>query len=245
MNSENRVYDSQLAAPLIFIVEDENDVASLISHTLNSAGFATRVFLDGKGIVEAGLEQLPALILLDVMLPGMNGIEILRSLESQHRTLGIRKIMLSARGSELDKVRAFELGADDYITKPFSPRELVLRIRAVLRSSPGGADQHRTIQVGDLVADLDARAVTVQNCEVLLTATEYNVLVYFMLHVGDTISRDRLLDDVWPPNRPLEDSRIVDVYVRRLRERIEADPSSPHRLVTRRGGGYTLLNPEA
>jgi DNA-binding response OmpR family regulator len=226
---------------MIFVVEDDRDIASLIAHTLKSAGFATRVFLDGELVFEAAQEHLPALILLDVMLPGLNGMEILACLESQLRTRGIRKIMLSARGSEPDKVHALELGADDYITKPFSPRELVLRTRAVLRPS-GVADQHRTIQIGDLVADLDMRTVTVQKREVLLTATEYNLLVYFMLHTGRMLSRDRLLEDIWPSNRPIEDSRIIDVYVRRLRERIETDPSNPHRLVTRRGGGYTLLD---
>ena len=243
MNSESPVYDDR-ALTLIFVVEDDRDIASLISHTLKGAGFATRVLLDGQLVVEAALEQLPALILLNVMLPGLNGIELLRCLESQQRTRSIRKIMLSARGSEMDKVLALELGADDYVTKPFSPRELVLRIRAVLRSSAGVADQHRTAQVGNLIADLDARTVTVQDREVLLSATEYNLLVHFMLHAGRTLSRDRLLEDIWPPNRPIEDSRIIDVYVRRLRERIEADPSNPNRLVTQRGGGYTLLDPD-
>jgi two-component system phosphate regulon response regulator PhoB len=239
MNGESPVYDDR-ALTLIFVVEDDRDIASLISHTLKGAGFATRVFLDGQLVVEAALEQLPALILLDVMLPGLNGIELLRCLESQQRTRSIRKIMLSARGSEMDKVQALELGADDYVTKPFSPRELVLRIRAVLRSSAGVADQHRTAQVGNLIADLDARTVTVQDREVLLSATEYNLLVHFMLHAGRTLSRDRLLEDIWPPNRPIEDSRIIDVYVRRLRERIEADPSNPRILVTQRGGDIRL-----
>jgi DNA-binding response OmpR family regulator len=244
MTSEIRIYDNQPSATLIFVVEDDKDIASLIAHTVKSAGFATRVFPDGQLVFEAAQEHLPALILLDVMLPGLNGMEILACLESQQRTRGIRKIMLSARGSEPDKVHALELGADDYITKPFSPRELILRIRAVLRSSPAAADQHRTIQVGDLVADLDARTVTVQKRQVLLTATEYNLLVYFMLHSGRMLSRDRLLEDIWPSNRPIEEPRIIDVYIRRLRERIETDPSNPYRLVTRRGGGYTLLDPD-
>jgi two-component system phosphate regulon response regulator PhoB len=244
MTVEQPTYDDQTSSCLIFIVEDEKDIASLIVHTLKAAGFATCVFPDGDVVVEAAKKQKPALILLDVMLPGLSGTEILRELESEQRTRGIRKIMLSARGSEPEKVRALELGADDYITKPFSPRELVLRIRAVLRSSPGAADQHRAIQVGDLVADLDARTVTVQKRQILLTATEYNLLVYFMLHAGRMLSRDRLLEDIWSSNRPIDEPRIIDVYVRRLRERIEADPSDPHRLVTRRGGGYTLLDPD-
>ncbi len=240
----DRIYDDQPPTALIFVVEDDRDIASLIEHTVKDAGFAPRVFLDGQLVVEAAQEQLPALILLDLMLPGLDGMEILHCLESQQRTREIRKIILSARGSELDKVRALELGADDYITKPFSPRELILRIRAVLRSLPGDSDRHRTMRVGDLVADLDARTVTIQNVQVHLTATEYNVLVHFMLHAGRTLSRDRLLADLWPSSRPIEESRIIDVYIRRLRERIEADPSNPRRLVTRRRGGYTLLDPE-
>ena len=238
------IYDDQPSTPLVFVVEDDSDIASLIAHTVKGAGFAPRVFLDGQLVVEAAQEQLPALILLDLMLPGRDGMEILRCLESQQRTREIRKIILSARGSELDKVRALELGADDYVTKPFSPRELILRIRAVLRSLPGDSDRHRTMQVGDLVADLDARTVTTQHGQVHLTATEYNVLVYFMVHAGRTLSRDRLVADIWPLSRPIEESRIIDVYIRRLRERIEADPSNPRRLVTRRGGGYTLLDPD-
>jgi DNA-binding response OmpR family regulator len=240
----DRTYNDQPSAPLIFVVEDDRDIASLIAHTVEGAGFAACVFLDGQLVVEAAQEQLPALILLDLMLPSLDGMEILRALESQQQTREIRKIILSARGSELDKVRALELGADDYVTKPFSPRELLLRIRAVLRSLPGDSDRHRTMQVGDLVVDLDARSVATQNGQVHLTATEYNVLIHFMLHAGRTLSRDRLLADIWPLSKPIEGSRIVDVYIRRLRERIEADPSNPRRLVTRRGGGYTLLDPD-
>jgi DNA-binding response OmpR family regulator len=240
----DRFNNDQPSTPLIFVVEDDRDIASLIAHTLKGAGFAPRVFLDGQLVVDAAQEQLPALILLDLMLPGIDGMEILRCLESQQRTREIRKIILSARDSELEKVRALELGADDYVTKPFSPRELLLRIRAVLRSLPGDSDRHRTLQVGDLVADLDARTVTTQNGQVHLTATEYSILIHFMIHAGRTLSRDRLLADIWPLSRPIDNSRIVDVYIRRLRERIEADPSNPRRLVTRRGGGYALLDPD-
>ena len=227
---------------MIFIVEDEPDVASLIAHTLESAGFATSVFPDGQRVIEAALKQLPALILLDVMLPGLNGMEICRQLTSQQQAGRIRKIMLSACGSEQDKVRAFELGADDFVTKPFSPRELVLRVRAVLRRPPADPEKHRTLEAGKLLVDLDARVVTVENREVFLTATEFDVLVYFMRHTGCTLSRDRLLANIWPSNRPIEERRIVDVYVRRLRERIEADPSNPRMLVTERGEGYKLLD---
>jgi two-component system, OmpR family, response regulator VicR len=229
---------------LIFVVEDEIDIAKLIAHTLENSGFATRIFPDGALVLEEAERLQPKLILLDLMLPGADGMEILRNLESLHRTRGIRKIILSARGAEVDKVRALELGADDYVTKPFSPRELVLRIRAVLRALPGESEQHRIVEVGDLVADLDAKTVSVHNSELNLTSTEYNVLVYFMIHAGQMLTRERLLADLWGPGASIEDKRIVDVYVRRLRERIEKEPSDPQRLVTRRGGGYTLLDPD-
>jgi DNA-binding response OmpR family regulator len=241
----NRIYDDWPSTPpLIFVVEDDKEIASLIAHTVGTAGFAARVFFDGGLVVEAAQEQLPALILLDLMLPDSDGLQILRWLESQQRTREIRKIILSARGSELDKVRALELGADDYITKPFSPRELILRIRAVLRSLPGDSDRHRTLQIGDLVVDLDARTVTTQQGQIHLTATEFNILAHFMLHAGRTLTREQLLADIWPLSRPIEDSRIVDVYIHRLRERIESDPSIPRRLVTRWRGGYTLVDPD-
>src|ERR1700722_10100952 len=198
-------------------------------------GFNSQVFLDGQMVVEAAREQVPALILLDLMLPGLDGMEILRSLESQQRTREIRKIIVSARGTETEKVRALELGADDFITKPFSPRELILRIRAVLRSLPGASKRNRVIQVGDLIADLDARTVTAHGEEVYLTATEFDILIELMLHAGLMLSRDRLLASIRPSIQAGGGSRIIDVYVHRLRERIEADPSNPRRLVTRRG----------
>jgi DNA-binding response OmpR family regulator len=239
-----RVSAPNADVPVIFIVEDDKDIAALISYTMERAGFRSRIFPDGQVLLETAQEQKPALILLDLMLPGADGMEILRSLESKQQTREIRKIIVSARGSELDKVRALELGADDYMTKPFSPRELVLRVRAVLRSLPGDSQRHRILRVGDVFADLDARNVTVNGRQVLLTATEYDLLIYFLMHPGRTLARDRILDDVWPPTRPIEESRIVDVYVRRLRERIEADPSNPAQLVTRRGGGYTFVDPD-
>ncbi len=237
-NTDNNTTDT-----VIFIVEDDKDIAALIDHTMQRSGFKTRIFRDGQHVVEAAYEEQPALILLDLMLPGQDGMEILHFLESRQQTRSIGKIVVSARGTELDKVRALELGADDYMTKPFSPRELILRVQAVLRSLPGDSQQHRMLRVGDLVADLDARSVTVGDRMVELTATEFNLLIYFMLHSGRTLNRDQILGSVWPMKSSIE-SRIVDVYVRRIRERIEADASSPRRLVTRRGGGYSLVQPE-
>jgi DNA-binding response OmpR family regulator len=231
--------------PIVFIVEDDQDIATLIAHTMARSGYEARIFATGHAVAEAAQKVSPALILLDLNLPGADGMTILRGLESKQQTRKIRKIIVSARNSELDKVRALELGADDYMTKPFSPRELALRVRAVLRSLPGDSQQHRIVRVGDLIADLDARAVTLNGRNIELTATEYRLLEHFMLHPGFTLTRDRILDDVWSPDRTIEESRIIDVYIRRIRERIEDDPSNPARLLTRRGGGYTLIDPEA
>jgi DNA-binding response OmpR family regulator len=232
--------DCRRGAALIFIVEDEPDVASLIAHTLRTAGFATSIFPDGQHVVELALEHLPSLVLLDRMLPGLDGLQVLCGLEDRAR--GIKKIMLSARSSEPDKVHALELGADDYITKPFSPRELVARVRAVLRSSSEDAGTPQILQVGALAVDLQAMGITVEGRAVVLTMTEFKLLVYFMQRPELTLSRDRLLEALWSSsNRPIEGPRIIDVYVRRLREKIETDPSHPRRLVTRRKGGYALL----
>ena len=226
-------------ASLIFIVEDEPDVASLIAHALDGAGFATRVFHDGEHVIEAARCSAPALVLLDRMLPGLDGLEILRAFAE--RTPWVRKIILSARSMEPDKVQALELGADDYITKPFSPRELVARVRAVLRSSSENASNSGILEVGTLAADLSAMEITVEGRAVACTITEFKMLVYFMRHPEKTLSRDRLRGALWSSEGPIHNSRIIDVYIRRLREKIETVPSNPRRLVTRRGDGYALL----
>jgi DNA-binding response OmpR family regulator len=241
-NRPNLTIRGQSTSGLVFIVEDDRDVASLVSHVLTRGGFQTRTFHAARGVSEAAIEQLPILILLDGMLPDQDGTELLRLLEQHKSTQGIRKIMLSARAAESDKVRALELGADDYITKPFSTRELIARINAVLRNSGEGEDPHRTLCVGPLFVDLDAREVSVDSRAIALTATEFNLVVYFMQHPGQVISRDKLMADLWRNDRTVED-RVVDVYIRRLRTKIEPDPARPSRLVTIRGDGYLLVDP--
>lgn len=233
----------QSTSGLVFIVEDDRDVASLVSHVLTRSGFQTRIFDAARGVSEAAIEQLPILILLDGMLPDKDGTDLLRLLEKHRSTQGIRKIMLSARAAESDKVRALELGADDYITKPFSTRELLARVNAVLRNPGKRAEPHRTFCLGPLFVDLDAREVSVDDKAITLTATEFNLVVYFMQHSGQTISRDKLMADLWRNDRTVEDNRVVDVYIRRLRTKIEPDPARPSRLVTIRGDGYLLVDP--
>ena len=225
---------------LVFIVEDDRDVSSLVSHVLTRCGFQTRIFHAARGVAEAAVEQTPILILLDGMLPDQDGIDLLRLLEEQKSTQCIRKIMLSARAGQSDKVRALELGADDYITKPFSTRELIARVNSVLRNSGGGTEAHQILCLGPLLADLDAREVSVDSRAITLTATEFALLVYFMQHAGQVISRDKLITEVWRTDKTLEGKRVVDAYVRRLRTKIEQKPDRPCRLLTRRGDGYLL-----
>jgi DNA-binding response OmpR family regulator len=237
------VTQAESGSGLVFIVEDDRDVSSLVSHVLTRCGFHTRTFHAARGVAEAAVDQIPLLILLDGMLPDQDGLDLLRLLEEQKSMQGIRKIMLSARAGESDKVRALELGADDYITKPFSTRELIARVNSVLRNSRGETQPHQILCLGPLLADLDAREVSVDSRAITLTATEFAVLVYFMQHPGQVISRDKLITELWRTDKILEGKRVVDVYVRRLRTKIEPDPDRPCRLLTRRGDGYSLIDP--
>lgn len=239
----DRVPTNQFEQTLIFIVDDESEIASLIAHWLANAGFAAKVFHDGNSVIEALHIQSPALILLDQMLPDMNGLEVLRNIEKNEYLRDIKTIVVSACDSEADKVAALELGADDYVSKPFSPRELVARIRAVLRSGHKGL-AHSVLQRGNLLADLDSRRLMIDGQESACSVTEFDLLIHFMRHPGQTLSRGHLLERLWPTNWQSVDARVVDVYIHRLRQKIEPDPSHPTRLVTRRGGGYTLVSPD-
>jgi DNA-binding response OmpR family regulator len=228
---------------LIFIVEDEPEIGSLIAHTLANADFAVKVFDRGQSVIEALSDQLPALVLLDQMLPDMNGLEVLRLIEQDLGHQQVKTIVISAHNTETDKVRALELGADDYVSKPFSPRELVARVRAVLRSAHRGL-AHCVLQRGRLLADLDSRKLMVDGRESICSVTEFDLLTYFMRHTGQTLSRRHLLEKLWAANWHSIDSRVIDVYIHRLRQKIEPDPANPTHLVTRRGGGYALIFPE-
>jgi DNA-binding response OmpR family regulator len=225
---------------LVFVVEDNAEIAALVSFTLVKGGFATRIFHDGQSTLEALATQPPALILLDRMLPDIEGLEIVETLKNDEGYRSIKVIVLSALTSEGDKVAALDLGVDDYIAKPFSPRELVARVRAVLRSEHSSAT-HRVLQAGGVTIDLDSRRIVVDGREVTCSAREFDLLVYFMRHLGQTLGRRQLLERVWSDKWETLDARMVDVYIRRLREKIEADASNPMRLVTRRGGGYALV----
>jgi DNA-binding response OmpR family regulator len=217
---------------LVFIVEREENASSFLSSTLEDAGFTVRIFHEGATVLRAALKEEPALIILDE-------VASLRGLETEGGLKFTRKIVLSARTSEGEKVQALESGADDYITKPLSARELVARVRAVLRSRQPLLPANDVLTIGRLSVDLDARRAWTSEQELFLTATEFNILSHFMRHPDRVLSRKQLEAKFWPGE--MGDRRIIDVYIRRLRQKIESDPSHPVKLITRRGDGYMLF----
>jgi two-component system, OmpR family, phosphate regulon response regulator PhoB len=219
----------------ILIVEDEKPIRDMIAFGLRRAGFEVREAEDCRSARIQVADQLPDLVLVDWMLPDMSGLELTRLLKKDPATRELPVIMLTARAEEEDKVRGLEGGADDYITKPFSPRELAARIRVVLRRGSAG-EEEETLNAGGLQLNVASHRVT--GCDQLITLgpTEYRLLKFFMLHPDRVYSRSQLLDRVWGGNVYVEE-RTVDVHIRRLRKALE--PSGCDRLVqTVRGAGY-------
>ena len=222
---------------LILIVEDEADIAELISHYLEKAGHRTEHVASGKTAVSRALEAEPDLIVLDLMLPGMDGLMVCQALRGDRATASIPIIMLTARGEEADRVAGLELGADDYVTKPFSPRELTARVAALLRrvqrsASPRGG----RLKYGPLSIDIERHRVEIDGAEVTLTAKEFLLLQYLVEHPGRVLSRDLLLTDVWG-YQYTGGTRTVDVHIRRLREKV---PMLADAIVTIKQFGYRL-----
>lgn len=228
---------------LIFVVEDEEDIARLISHNLQAAGFDVQSFAGGTSVVSEALRELPALFLLDVMLPGIDGFEICRQIRQTPVLSSVPVIFLTAKTGESDRVKGLELGGDDYITKPFSPRELVARVRSVLRGLRQAPVMPEVLRLGDLEIDASSMTVQVQGRTVLTTVREFRLLEYLAKHCGRVLTRDQLLDAVWKET-PFVTPRSIDVYVRRLREKIEPDPRHPRYLKTLRGIGYRFESPK-
>ena len=227
----------------IFVLEDEVDIARLIQHHLEAAGFQVHAFGTPANIISEAERQPPALFLLDIMVPGGDGLDVCRRLRA-HPSLSARPIIfLTARAAESDRVRGLDLGGDDYITKPFSTRELVARVKAVLRrfQRPEGP---AVIVFDDVVIDADAMQLRVRGELAATTATEFRLLDFLARHPGRVFSRDRLLDAVWGDARFVT-PRSVDVYVRRIREKIEKDAEDPQYLVTVRGAGYRFELPKS
>jgi DNA-binding response OmpR family regulator len=246
MDSYERTGEPGLSAgprPLVFVVEDEEDIARLISHNLRAAGFEVQSFVSGVSVISEGLRETPALFLLDVMLPGGDGFELCRRIRQTSVLSTTPIIFLTAKTSEADRVKGLELGGDDYITKPFSPRELVARVRSVLRGLRQTPPASEALRLGDLEIDVSSMTVQVQGRNVLTTVREFRLLEYLATHRGRVLTRDQLLDAVWKET-PFVTPRSIDVYVRRLREKIEADPRHPQYLKTLRGIGYRFEVPK-
>ena len=222
--------------PNVFLIEDEADIARLIRHHLEAAGFAVSSFPSGAGVVQAAEQSRPNLFLIDVMLPGGNGLDLCRRIRKTPPLSNVPIIFVTARTAEPDRVAGLELGADDYITKPFSPREMLARIKAVMRRYDRPAPPAR-LAAGPIELDTKAMSLTVSGVLVPTTLTEFRLLEHLMRHAGQVFTRDQLLDAVWQESRYVTD-RSVDVYVRRLRGKIEQDPENPRYLCTVRGAGY-------
>ena len=220
----------------ILVVEDDPDIAQLIAHYLEKAGHTTECLTSGSGVVPHARASTPDLVLLDLMLPGMDGLMVCQALRSQRETAGIPIIMLTARGEEGDRIAGLELGADDYVTKPFSPGELTARIAALLRRTQRASTPATTLRYGPLVIDVDRHTVRLGGEEVRLTAKEFLLLRYLVEHRGRVLSRDLLLTDVWG-YQYTGGTRTVDVHIRRLREKL---PALADAIVTVKQFGYRL-----
>ena len=226
----------------ILIVEDEKNIIDILSFNLSREGYDTIEALDGKTGLQLALEQDPDLILLDLMLPEMNGFDVCRSLREQGRTTPV--IMLTAREEETDKVMGLELGADDYITKPFSMRELLARVRANIRRSdmaPAVQPETRSasrLDLGRIVVDTELMVVYKDGKTLELSQREYELIKFLASQPGKVFSREALMEHVWNYDGYVGDVRAVDVAVRRLREKLEDDPANPAFIVTKRGMGY-------
>jgi DNA-binding response OmpR family regulator len=225
----------------VVVLEDETDIANLIRHHLQQAGFSVEVTATGDEVFPLARKKPPALFLLDVMVPGHNGFEVCRQLRESRDFAKLPIIFLTARAGEADRVRGLELGADDYIPKPFSPRELVARVRAVLRRFEKPVVTN--ISTPDFELDSDAVTLTVRGKLVDTTATEFRLLHFLASHPGRVFTRDQVLDSVWR-DIAFVTPRSVDVYIRRLREKVELDPENPRYLKTVRGAGYKFESPK-
>ncbi len=220
----------------ILVVDDEEDILELVCFGLKKEGYRVLGSKNGEEALQLALKEKPDLVVLDIMLPGLSGIEVLKRLKYNRQTQAIPVLMLTAKGEELDRVLGFELGADDYLTKPFSVRELLLRIRAILRRLSPATQTGTVLECHGISLDRDRHEVRV-NAELLeLTATEFNLLAFLLENQGRVVSRDQLLDKVWGYNYGGM-TRTVDTHVQRLREKLGAEGAS---LQTVRGVGYKL-----
>lgn len=224
--------------PSILVVEDEEAIATLLKYNLEREGFRVALAKDGEEALIALKEHKPDVVVLDWMLPQLSGIEVCRQMRRNADTKNIPVIMLSARGEEDDRIRGLDCGADDYVVKPFSPSELIARIRAVLRRIRPALSE-KVVTFADIKMDLAAHRVTRAGKEIHLGPTEFRLLRYFMEHPGRVFSREQLLDAVWGHDIYVE-LRTVDVHIRRLRKALSFDDTMPDLIRTVRSAGYAL-----
>jgi DNA-binding response OmpR family regulator len=229
----------------ILVVEDEPSLQETLAYNLQKQGYIVECAGDGRIALEAGRRLKPDLILLDIMLPGLNGVEVCKTLRREGFQSPI--IMLTARDDEIDRVVGLEIGADDYVTKPFSMRELIARVKAQLRRTDSireemeklksATQEQDTLNFEDLTVNRTRREIILSGIPLALKPQEYDLLVFFAEHRGQMLSREFILERVWGWDY-IGDSRTVDVHVRWLRQKIEKDPANPTRIITVRGGGY-------
>ena len=224
----------------ILVVEDDQDIAELIAHHLGKAGYLSEVVHTGDQVLSQVQDKPPDLILLDLMLPGHNGLDICRAIRADPRSSNVPIIIVTAKTEETDRIIGLELGADDYVTKPFSPKELVSRVGAVLRRANRTSTTNSALEFGPIQIDIESHHVTIDGRDVRLTAKEFLLLRYFVEHEGRVLSRDVLLSDVWG-YKYTGGTRTVDVHVRHLREKL---PVLSRALVTVKQFGYKLVKSE-
>jgi two-component system, OmpR family, response regulator RegX3 len=231
------------AAPLVLVVDDEESYRDALTVSLEREGFRVEVAADGQEALDQFEATQPSLVLLDVMLPRISGVDVCRELRSRSR---VPIIMVTARGSEIDAVVGLEVGADDYVSKPFRLRELIARVRAALRRSvdeaPTSLTNHEVLEIGDVRLDAARHEVFVRGDPVALPLKEFELLELLLANAGRVLTRDVLIDRIWGPNY-FGDTKTLDVHVKRLRAKVEEDPSNPTHVVTIRGVGYRYEKP--
>ena len=224
----------------ILLIEDDTDLFSLLKYNLEKEGFSLTGLQTGKGALELCRQVRPDLILLDIMLPDSDGLDICKGIRKDTELAATPVIFLTARASETDRIVGLELGANDYVVKPFFVRELIARIKLQLRGAPGSqATPARVLEAGGLELDPSSRQVRLEGAPLSLTATEFRLLEFLMSRPGVVFSREQLLNAVWGQDRAITD-RAVDVYVLRLRQKVEQDPANPTLIHSVRGFGYTF-----
>jgi two-component system alkaline phosphatase synthesis response regulator PhoP len=230
-------------APKILIVDDEPHILELVRFNLEATGLKVIEALDGTEAISLTQSEKPDLVILDLMLPGIDGLEVCRRLRSERETKDISIIMLTARGEEIDRILGLEIGADDYITKPFSPRELVARVKAVLRRASQTDTTGKIIRIGGITIDTEKYEVLVNGEKQEFTPKEFELLKLLASNPGKVFTREYLLEKIWGYNY-IGDTRTVDVHIRHLRQKIEQNSERPIYIETLRGLGYKFNKPE-